>query len=124
MRLGTCPVKLQAVNEADTFRAWLQAEKRRRQMSQRMLGQLSGISHSTISRILSDSSRTPSLPTATRLAAALGAQLPPFAVQVQLTPSTEGRIRAALVEQGIESDAIDEMLATYRRRLLQDLSAG
>ena len=74
--------------------------------------------------MLSDPSRTPSLPTAMRLAAALGAQLPAFVVQVQPTGSTEARIRAALVGQGVESDAIDEMVATYRRRLMRNLSAS
>lgn len=88
-----------------------------------MLGHRAGIDHSTISRLLMGS-RTPSLPTAIRLAAALGAPLPPFMVQGQMGASTEGRMRAALLDQGIEPEAIDEMLATYRRRQMRHLAAG
>lgn len=111
------------MNEAETFRAWLQAEMRRRRLSQRMLAHRAGINHSTISRILTSPS-VPSLPTAMRLAAALGAELPTVVVQGRLTGSTERRMRAALLAQGIEPEAVDEMLATYRRRQMRDLSAG
>ena len=52
------------------FNLWLRREMRERRMSQRKLAFLSGVNHSTISRILSDG-RAPSLDTATKLAHAL-----------------------------------------------------
>jgi transcriptional regulator with XRE-family HTH domain len=52
------------------FNVWLRREMRERRLSQRQLAYLSGVNHSTISRILSDG-RAPSLETATKLAHAL-----------------------------------------------------
>ena len=52
------------------FNVWLRREMRERRMSQRQLAHLSGVNHSTVSRILSDG-RAPSLETATKLAHAL-----------------------------------------------------
>jgi len=49
------------------FNLWLRRRLRERRMSQRQLAAYSGVSHSTISRLLSGNS-TPSLETATRLA--------------------------------------------------------
>jgi transcriptional regulator with XRE-family HTH domain len=53
------------------FNIWLRRQLRERRMSQRQLAALSGVDHSTISRLLSED-RRPSLATATKLVAALG----------------------------------------------------
>jgi transcriptional regulator with XRE-family HTH domain len=53
------------------FNLWLRRQLRERRMSQRQLAALSGVDHSTISRLLSED-RRPSLATATKLVAALG----------------------------------------------------
>ncbi len=55
---------------AAVFGIWLRRRLRERRMSQRQLANLSGVNHSTISRLLVGD-RTPSLDTATRLARAL-----------------------------------------------------
>ena len=55
---------------AIVFNLWLRRQLRERQMSQRQLAALSGVDHSTISRLLLKD-RRPSLATATKLAAAL-----------------------------------------------------
>jgi transcriptional regulator with XRE-family HTH domain len=55
---------------AIVFNLWLRRKLRERPMSQRQLAALSGVDHSTISRLLRHD-RTPSLATATKLAKAL-----------------------------------------------------
>jgi transcriptional regulator with XRE-family HTH domain len=55
---------------AIVFNLWLRRQLRARRMSQRQLAYLSGVNHSTISRLLA-SDRTPSLDTAAKLARAL-----------------------------------------------------
>jgi transcriptional regulator with XRE-family HTH domain len=52
------------------FNVWLRRQLRERRMTQRMLASISGVDHSTISRLLR-SRREPSLATATKLAQAL-----------------------------------------------------
>jgi transcriptional regulator with XRE-family HTH domain len=52
------------------FNVWLRRQMRERRLSQRQLGMLSGVSHSTISRLLSNR-RSPTLETATKLVHAL-----------------------------------------------------
>ena len=56
---------------AIVFNVWLRRQMRERRMSQRQLALLSGVDHSTVSRLLSGE-RVPSLATATRLARSLG----------------------------------------------------
>jgi transcriptional regulator with XRE-family HTH domain len=56
---------------AVVFNLWLRRQLRERRMSQRQLAHLSGVDHSTISRLLRGG-RIPSLDTATKLARALG----------------------------------------------------
>jgi len=56
---------------AIVFNLWLRRQLRERRMSQRQLAALSGVDHSTISRLLMHEERSPSLATATRLARAL-----------------------------------------------------
>lgn len=53
------------------FDQWLQLQLRARRLTQRQLAQLSGVDHSTISRLMRGN-RVPSLRTATRLAHGLG----------------------------------------------------
>lgn len=53
------------------FNQWLQAQLRARRLTQRQLAQLSGVDHSTISRLMRGD-RVPSLRTASRLAHGLG----------------------------------------------------
>jgi transcriptional regulator with XRE-family HTH domain len=55
---------------AIVFNIWLRRQLRERRMSQRQLAALSGVDHSTISRLLRDG-RQPSLATATKLVSAL-----------------------------------------------------
>jgi transcriptional regulator with XRE-family HTH domain len=55
---------------AVVFNLWLRRQLRERRMSQRQLAHLSGVNHSTISRLLAGH-RTPSLDTAAKLARAL-----------------------------------------------------
>jgi transcriptional regulator with XRE-family HTH domain len=50
----------------DDFAAWLQESMKQRGMSQRMLALRAGVSHSSVSRLLSGD-RSPSLPTALAL---------------------------------------------------------
>ena len=54
----------------DAFANWLRSGLRARRMTQRMLGERSGVSHSAISRILAGR-RSPTLRTAERLREAL-----------------------------------------------------
>lgn len=56
---------------AIVFNLWLRRQLRERRMSQRQLAALSGVDHSTISRLLKHEGRSPSLATATLLARAL-----------------------------------------------------
>jgi transcriptional regulator with XRE-family HTH domain len=53
------------------FNQWLHVQLRARRMTQRQLAQMSGVDHSTISRLMRGD-RVPSLRTATRLAHGLG----------------------------------------------------
>ena len=63
---------------SNAFAEWLGGQLQTRRLSQRQLAERSGVSHSTISRIL-NGTRTPSLGTAARLAKALGHNSLPFA---------------------------------------------
>ncbi len=96
------------------FRVWLANEMRRRRMSQRMLGERSGVDHSTISRLMS-TGRTPSTETMVALATALGADLPGYLAPAPIQGSIDTRIRRALADLGVEPAVSDEMLAVYRR---------
>lgn len=96
------------------FRVWLANKMRARRMSQRMLGERSGINHSTISRLLG-TGRTPSTETMVALATALGAQLPVYLAPALAHGPIGTRIREALTELGVEPETTEEMLAVYRR---------
>jgi transcriptional regulator with XRE-family HTH domain len=53
------------------FNVWLKRQLRERRISQRKLGAMSGVDHSTISRLLAEGGRAPTLETATKLTHAL-----------------------------------------------------
>ena len=53
------------------FNVWLKRQLRERRISQRKLGAMSGVDHSTISRLLANGGRAPTLETATKLTHAL-----------------------------------------------------
>lgn len=108
---------------SEPFRDWLRAEMHRRSMSQRMLAERSGVNHSTISRLVS-SGRTPSMATMARLADALGATLPTFLRPKTMATAADARIRAALLDAGVDATDVDEVLALYRRRRMPDRLAG
>ena len=100
------------------FRLWLREEMDARRMSQRMLGRLSGVNHSVISRILA-TDRSPSINTMVRLAAVFGADIPAYLVPLGVEPGPlHARIRNTLMDMGVDPAVIQEMLAVYRRNVL------
>ena len=120
---------------AIVFNVWLRRQMRERRMSQRQLAHLSGVDHSTISRLVS-AERVPSLATATRLARALGrvsgdgeafayfARLP----EETVFPTT--RVEMALRgDDEIDDDDVRSLMSAYldvrtRRRRERQMSAG
>jgi transcriptional regulator with XRE-family HTH domain len=120
---------------AIVFNVWLRRQMRERRMSQRQLALLSGVDHSTISRLVSGE-RVPSLATATRLARALGrvdddgdafayfARLP----EETVFPTT--RVEMALRgDDEIDDDDVRSLMSAYldartRRRRARQLSGG
>ncbi len=108
---------------AIVFNLWLRRQLRERRMSQRRLAHLSGVNHSTISRLLAGD-RTPSLDTATKLARALRV---PTDIATELgfvtgraTMPTQ-RVEAALRgDEGLDDTDVRELMEEYiarRRRL-------
>ncbi len=96
------------------FRVWLATEMRARGISQRMLGQRSGVHRSTVSRLLR-TGRAPTTETMMALAAALGAELPAYLAPASTSGPLEPRIRQALTGFGIDPTVADDMVAVYRR---------
>ena len=96
------------------FRVWLANEMRARRISQRMLGERSGVDHSTISRLLR-TGRTPSTETMVALATALGAQVPVYLAPALAQKPIDTRIRRALSDLGVDPVTAEDMLAVYRR---------
>ena len=84
---------------AIVFNVWLRRELRVRRMSQRQLAHLSGVNHSTISRLVT-ADRTPSLETAAKLAKALRMSTEDTAAYFGLVPEqpifATQRVEAAL----------------------------
>ena len=94
------------------FNMWLRRQLRERRMSQRQLAALSGVDHSTISRLLSED-RRPSLATATKLVAAFGQvrgeEAEPAAADYFLRMPEETVFPARRVELALRADeALDE----------------
>jgi transcriptional regulator with XRE-family HTH domain len=120
---------------AIVFNVWLRRQMRERRMSQRQLAVLSGVDHSTISRLVRGD-RVPSLATATRLARALGrvdgdgdgfayfARLP----EETVLPTT--RVEMALRgDDEINDDDVRSLMIAYldartRRRRARQLSGS
>jgi transcriptional regulator with XRE-family HTH domain len=81
------------------FAVWLRVALEARRLSQRQLALRSGVAHSTISRLLTET-RSPTLTTATALARALGS---PLEAPPPRRPDAEGQ-PIARVEQALRSD--------------------
>ncbi len=104
---------------AIVFNLWLRRQMRERRMSQRQLAVLSGVNHSTISRLI-NGERVPSLATATRLARALGhvrgdddaftyvTRLP----EETVVPTTRVE-RALRADDEINDDDVRSLMAAY-----------
>lgn len=105
---------------AIVFNLWLRRQLRERRMSQRQLAALSGVDHSTISRLL-QRDRRPSLATATKLARALRHVRNEFdaADYFERMPE-ETLFPARRVEMALRSDEVlsdDDVMALMRRYL-------
>jgi len=105
---------------AIVFNLWLRRQLRERRMSQRQLAALSGVDHSTISRLLQQD-RRPSLATATKLARALKHVRNEFdaADYFERMPE-ETLFPARRVEMALRSDELlsdDDVMALMRRYL-------
>jgi transcriptional regulator with XRE-family HTH domain len=105
------------------FNQWLQVQLRARKLTQRQLAQLSGVDHSTISRLMRGD-RVPSLRTATRLAQGLGLpeDLGRLDNKVPGRGSPMARVESALRSDDLlrEAEILEIMnayLAARRRRL-------
>jgi transcriptional regulator with XRE-family HTH domain len=85
------------------FNEWLQVQLRARRLTQRQLAQLSGVDHSTISRLMSGD-RVPSLRTATRLALGLG--MPEDLGRLDSHGPGPGRSPMARVEYALRADDV------------------
>ena len=109
---------------AIVFNLWLRRQLRERRMSQRQLAHLSGVNHSTISRLLAGD-RIPSLETATKLARALRVPNEDIAAELGFVTGRPAmpmqRVEAALRgDEGLEEADVRELMEAYiarRRRL-------
>jgi transcriptional regulator with XRE-family HTH domain len=94
------------VSEEADFNMWLRARLKARRMSQRQLAHLSGVDHSTISRLLAGD-RSPSLTTAVKLARALrDFEVLPEMVQASRPQPGPVSDPTAGVEYALRSDAL------------------
>ena len=104
---------------AIVFNLWLRRQMRERRMSQRQLAALSGVNHSTISRLI-NGERVPSLATATRLARAfrhVRGEDDAFAYFTRLPEETilpTTRVEMALrADDEINDDDVRSLMAAY-----------
>ena len=104
---------------AIVFNLWLRRQMRERRMSQRQLAALSGVNHSTISRLI-NGERVPSLATATRLARALGHVRGEDDASAYVTRLPEETIipttrveRALRADDEINDDDVRSLMAAY-----------
>jgi transcriptional regulator with XRE-family HTH domain len=104
------------------FNLWLRRQMRERRMSQRRLAMLSGVNHSTISRLIQNG-RTPSLQTASKLAHALRMQWTDEQVasyfdlldERPVTPMQ--RVEAALRgDEGLSDEDVRMLMSVYLKR--------
>ncbi len=117
---------------AIVFNLWLRRQLRERRMSQRQLAHLSGVNHSTISRLLAGD-RIPSLETATKLARALRIPNEDIAAELGFVTGRPAmptqRVEAALRgDETLDDNDVRELMAEYiarRRRLtLRTVDSG
>jgi transcriptional regulator with XRE-family HTH domain len=109
---------------AIVFNLWLRRQLRERRMSQRQLAHLSGVNHSTISRLLAGD-RIPSLETATKLARALRVPNEDIAAELGFVTGRPAmpmqRVEAALRgDEGLDESDVRVLMEAYiarRRRL-------
>jgi transcriptional regulator with XRE-family HTH domain len=108
---------------AIVFNLWLRRQLRERRISQRQLAYLSGVSHSTISRLLVGD-RTPSLETAAKLARALRVQNDEIGIEFGFVegrpPMPMQRVEAALRgDHELDDTDVRELMEEYiaRRRV-------
>jgi transcriptional regulator with XRE-family HTH domain len=103
------------------FNVWLRRQMRERRISQRQLGLLAGVDHSSISRLLRHD-RRPSLTTATKLAGALrqvqGDQAEPDTADYFLRTPEETVFPARRVELALRAD---ELLDDQQVRRLMNI---
>jgi transcriptional regulator with XRE-family HTH domain len=106
---------------AIVFNVWLRRALRQRRMSQRQLAYLSGVDHSTISRLVAGE-RTPSLATATRLAQALHVDAAETAASLGLVTDDRvmfpiQRVESALRgDDGLEDEDVRALMDNYLMR--------
>jgi transcriptional regulator with XRE-family HTH domain len=117
------------------FNLWLRRQLRERRMSQRQLAMLSGVDHSTISRLMRGD-RAPTLETATKLAHALRQVAQPdeaplyFDRLAETTIFPTQRVEAALLgDDELEDTDVRSLMQTYlalraRRRQAKRLENG
>lgn len=101
------------------FNIWLRRQLRERRMTQRQLAALSGVDHSTISRLLSHG-RSPSLTTATKLAHTLRVSATDdeianyFDLLADRTPFPTQRVEAALRgDEQLDEDDVRALMHAY-----------
>jgi transcriptional regulator with XRE-family HTH domain len=87
-----------------TFNEWLRVRLRERNLTQRQLAYLSGVNHSTISR-LARSDRTPSLKTAAKLIRAFGSEIPSELVDLDESFAVVGGLEEE-VERALRRDSL------------------
>jgi len=101
--------------DAQPFQSWLKDRITARRMSQRQLAHVSGVNHSTISRLLA-SDRVPSLGTARRLARGLRE---PLDETGEPTLTDESALPTSRVEYALRgddvltADDVRELMAAY-----------
>jgi transcriptional regulator with XRE-family HTH domain len=103
------------------YSLWLRRRLRERRISQRQLATMSGVNHSTISRLLRDN-RSPSLETATKLAHALRLSASEaeiaayFDLMVDQSPLPTQRVESALRgDEDLEENDVRELMDAYLR---------
>jgi transcriptional regulator with XRE-family HTH domain len=112
---------------AIVFNVWLRRQLRERRISQRQLAHMSGVDHSTISRLIGGG-RTPSLETATKIAVALRVPEEDIGRELGFTrerpPIPLQRVESALrgddeLDEGDIRALMDAYLARRRRHHLR-----
>ena len=101
---------------ARTFNVWLRGRLKEKRMSQRQLALQSGVSHSTISRLLKGD-RMPSLRTASKLARAFGDIHDEADAQTYFASISRAVLPTTRVEYALRGD--DALIEADVRKLMQ-----